>query len=311
MNAKKLISFLPAIALLVGCGDTPTPEPENILQSIEINSNNAKTEYEEGDRIVPDGLIIICNWTRGVINVQYEECPNEFTFSPSLTAPLTVDDTTVTVTFKEKTASYAITVEAAPQAESFSIDFSSVNLGGEKQIFGDEDRFKTNIMAIANSDLLTDISTSKDNTVKIEESEFTSGFEDVQGLIIASSKKDGDITFTFSKKLHKVSIKAQQYYNVFVDYYEGQPYDSCHYDGQRFVDLGEESYFEGYFELDVNGQKFEGPGETYEYDEEWNLIVTVPEIVEEEFTIDSTSLTISAEASVRSRIYEMTFTFEE
>ena len=201
------------------------------------------------------------------------------------------------------------------QYDTYTLDFSSIDLETVNQIFGTEARFKEKVLAAANtgleSPILTDISTTEENSVKIEKSDFPSKYEQVQGLIIGTSSYDGEMSFTFSRTLRSVKIEAQQYYNLYTDYYEGEPYDSAHYDGQRYVDQGEDSYYEGYFLLEVNETSFEGPGETYEYDDNWELIVTIPEVVNVEFVVDSKTLTVSGFESQRARIYSITLEYEK
>lgn len=314
MKVKSSLIFFASLLAISGCGETPTQE--NQLVSISITHSPDDVDYVVGEYLDPTGLVITATGTKETALIAYQGNEADFSFSPSLETALTKDDTSVTVTYKTKTASFTITVaEESVEYETHTLNFSSIDLGSVNQIFGDQDIFKTKILDAANQgleeDYLTDISTSENNSVKIEKSDFPSAYSNVQGLIIGTSSYDGEMSFTFSKKLHSVKIKAQQYYNIFTDYYEGKPYDSAHYDGQEYIDQGEDSYFQGYFLLDVNDESYKGPGETYVYDEDWNLIVTIPEIVEKEFVIDSETLTISGFESQRARIYEMTFSFEK
>lgn len=314
MKVKSSLLFFTSLLAISGCGEAPIEE--NKLISISIAHLPDDTSYVVGEYLDPTGLIITASGTKETQLIAYQGNESEFTFSPSLETALTKDDTTVTVTYKTKTTSFEISVsDEAKEYETHNLNFSTIDLGSVNQIFGDQDLFETIILDAANDGLeegyLTDISTSKNNSVKIEKSDFPSAYSNVQGLIIGTSSNNGDMSFTFSKKLHSVKIKAQQYYNIFTAYYEGQPYDSAHYDGQEYIDQGEDSYYQGYFLLDVNDESYKGPGETYVYDEDWNLIVSIPEIVEEEFVIDSETLTISGFESQRARIYEMTFSFEK
>ena len=318
MKVKTSLIFFASVLAISGCGDTPAEEPNKLI-SISITHSPNKVDYVVGEYLDPTGLVITATGTKETALIAYQGNEAEFTFEPSLESPLTKEDTSVTVTYKTKTASISITVTEQSEEDEYetcTIDFSKIDLGGVKQIFGTQDSFKNKILAAANEGLeegyLTDVSTTDDNSVKIEESEFPSTYEDVQGLIIGTGKYDGEMYFTFSKKLHSVKIKAQQYYNIFTGYYEGQPYDSAYYDGQEYIEVSDDDgYYAGYFLLEVNEQSYKGPGETYVYDEDWNLVVTIPEIVEHEFEIDSSSLTITGFESQRARIYEMTFTFEK
>ena len=215
--------------------------------------------------------------------------------------------------YNDKTLTATLTIRE-PKKQC-AVSFSELDLGNVKQIFGNGDSFNNKIKDYINGcvdePIIDNISTSLNNSVKIEKSDFSGDYENVQGLIIGTSSYDGDMTFNFTKTIHSVTIKLQQYYNIFVDYYQGVKYNSAHYDGQRYVENPEgEDYYEGYFQIDINNQLFEGPGSTYEYDDDWNLIIQIPEIVEHEFVIDSDVLVIRGFESVRTRIYEINFEWE-
>ena len=198
-----------------------------------------------------------------------------------------------------------------PKIESYTIDFSSIDLGSEKQIFGNQEEFKTKILETINKDLeepiLLDVTTTGENSVKIEKSDFVGEYTNVQGLIVATAKYDGELNLQFARECLSVTIKAEQYYNI----YNGGSGTEIHYDGQRYVENPDgEDYYEGYFEIGVNDLDFAGSGETYVYNEDWTLKILLPESETEKFDINSKILTISGYAAVRTRIYEMTFEFE-
>lgn len=198
---------------------------------------------------------------------------------------------------------------------SYTINFSNIDLGESKQIFGTQDAFKNKILEAINIDLeepiLLDVTTSENNSVKIEQSDFISGYTNVQGLIVGTANYDGSINFKFAKELLSVTIKAEQYYNIYTGYSSGTPSPEIHYDGQELVDNPDgEDYYQGVFKIGVNTQEFKGPGKTYVYDEEWHLIIDLPESKTETFEINDDELTIDGYAKYRTRIYEMTFEFE-
>ena len=315
MKLKSSLLICATLLALSGCGEAVNPEPENVLNSIEIDSSLAKVEYKEGDLIDPSNLLIKCNWAKGEIDVHYEECPNEFSFLPSLETELKASDTSVTVTFKGKSSSYGITVSEKEEYDEYTLDFSSIDLGSKRQIFGTEDDFTTLVNEALNDqveeDLLTGINVTANNSVKLEQSDFPSKFENVQGLIIGTSKYDGEIEFQFSRKLHSVSIEIQQYYNIFLE----AGVVKTRYDGQRYVEEGDDYYYEGYYEVEVNEEKVEGSGVSYTYDDTWQVIEldppVIPEIETQTVTIDDTSLSIYGFAAVRTRIYKLTLQFEK
>lgn len=315
MKLKSTLLVCAALLALSGCGEAVNPEPENTLNSIEIDSSLAKVKYKEGDLLDPSNLLIKCNWTKGEIDVYYEECPTEFTFLPSLETELKTSDTSVTVTFKGKSSSYEITVSQKEEYEEYTLDFSSIDMGSKRQIFGTEDDFTTLVSKALNDqveeDLLTGINVTTNNSVKLEQSDFPSKFDNVQGLIIGTSKYDGEIEFQFSKKLHSVSIEIQQYYNIFLE----SGVIKTRYDGQRYVEEGDDYYFEGYYEIEVNEEKVEGSGVSYTYDDTWQVIELdppiIPEIETQTVTIDDSSLSIYGFAAVRTRIFKLILQFEK
>ena len=314
MKLKSSLLACATLLALSGCGESVNPEPENVLNSIEIDSSLAKVEYKEGDLLDPSNLLIKCNWTKGEIDVYYEECPTEFTFLPSLETELKTSDTSVTVTYKGKSSSYEITVSEKEEYEEYTLDFSSIDMGSKRQIFGTEDDFTTLVSKALNDqveeDLLTGINVTTNNSVKLEQSDFPSKFDNVQGLIIGTSKYDGEIEFQFSKKLHSVSIEIQQYYNIFLE----SGVVKTRYDGQRYVEEGDD-YYEGYYEVEVNEEKVEGSGVSYTYDDTWQVIELdppiIPEIETQTVTIDDTSLSICGFAAVRTRIFKLILQFEK
>ena len=314
MKLKSSLLACATLLALSGCGESVNPEPENVLNSIEIDSSLAKVEYKEGDLLDPSNLLIKCNWTKGEIDVYYEECPAEFTFLPSLETELKTSDTSVTVTFKGKSSSYEITVSEKEEYEEYTLDFSSIDMGSKRQIFGTEDDFTTLVSKALNDqveeDLLTGINVTSNNSVKLEQSDFPSKFDNVQGLIIGTSKYDGEIEFQFSKKLHSVSIEIQQYYNIFLE----SGVVKTRYDGQRYVEEGDD-YYEGYYEVEVNEEKVEGSGVSYTYDDTWQVIEldppVIPEIETQTVTINDTSLSICGFAAVRTRIFKLILQFEK
>lgn len=315
MRVKNLLFLLPALSLMAGCGDTP-PAPQNELIKIEINTAPTKTEYTVGEKLDPAGLVINCVGTLETKAVAYESIKEEVIFAPSLEKELALTDTLVEITYKEKKTSFTIEVkENTPKTLSCKMDFSSIDMGSKRQIFGTEDAFADLVSNAINSqadeDLLTSLEVSTENSVKLEKSEFPNGIKDVQGLIVGTSKYDGEITFNFSKKITKATFTIQQYYNIYLN----KGVLTTRYDGQRPVETEDDYYFEGYYEIEVNNQKIEGTGASYTYDEYWNVIEldppVIPDIETKQVEINSKNLTIYGFGGVRTRIYQLALEFEE
>ncbi len=318
MKFNSSLLICASLLALSGCGETNNPEPENILNSIEIDCSLAKVDYKEGDLLDPSNLIIKCNYTKGEISVHYEECPSEFSFLPSLETELKTTDASVKVTYKGKSSSYSITVsEKEIEYDEYSVNFSTIDLGTSDILQSSDSTFNSKVIGYINQDnnFLSDVEVENpsSNGVKIQKKVFYGDYGSAQGLIIGGQEIDGKMTFTFAKELSYVVIKAQQYYNPQLDYTAGTPFLNPNYDGQEYIEIEEEPYyyFEGYFKLGVNETSWRGTGVGIEYDEDWNILVKTPEINERKFDINSSSLIIEGYASERARILEMTFGFEK
>ena len=94
--------------------------PENpTVEKVEIKANPAKTEYKEGDKFDPTGLVLTVKYDKGEDKeVAYGDATKaDFTFSPSLDTALKTSDEKVTVTYAGKTAEIGIEVKADTPVE--------------------------------------------------------------------------------------------------------------------------------------------------------------------------------------------------
>ena len=84
-----------------------------------IKANPAKTEYKEGDKFDPTGLVLTVKYDKGEDKeVAYGDATKaDFTFSPSLDTALKTSDEKVTVTYAGKTAEIGIEVKADTPVE--------------------------------------------------------------------------------------------------------------------------------------------------------------------------------------------------
>ena len=215
MKFKTTLLLFASALVLAGCGESPTPQ--NVLESIQINSAHAKTEYSVGDTISPTGLYIIRNYTLERDEVEYDDIASECTFSPSLTTPLQESDTSVTVTYKGKSASYSITV--SPQTSQVTADFTERHTQeGEIPTTGNTDnvtKFKQtlNQYYITNEDLaITSLSgayaqiTGDSKGFQVTE---TRNYDQV--LVLGGRKQIADITLTFATTIRNVTINCEAY----------------------------------------------------------------------------------------------------
>lgn len=298
MRFKSFLLLLAASLTIVACEDD---KPASKEQYITLTANGEyKEEYQAGEFFDPTGLMFEACTKKDCFTLTYDSIKDELTFAPSLTTPLTANDTSVRITYKNVHTDVTIIVGDTLKA---TVSFADYDLGGVNQIFGTDanDAKILEYMQASDDTLFTGFTSTRNNSVKIELSEFPSGHDNVQGLIIGTGKKDGSVTFNFSTTVKSVRIKAQQYYNIFTY----SPY--IHYDGQVYneeTDL----YEEGYFELGINNETWRGTGVTYikkasgEYD-----LDNIPEVNTGTFEINSNTLTIDGYGGARTRIYEMTF----
>lgn len=84
------------------------------LTSIAVSTAPTKTSYVVDETFSPTGLVITRNYSNSTSDTYtYAGHTSEFTFSPSLSTPLTVSDTSVTITYGGKSCSQAITVSTS------------------------------------------------------------------------------------------------------------------------------------------------------------------------------------------------------
>ena len=148
----------------------------------------------------------------------------------------------------------------------YKVDFEQFDLGGNKMYQSKQDGFDDNLLSYfqqATDNLTTSFTATKDNRVKIEESEFVENYQDVKGLILGSKNYDGEISLEFSKKLHSVSIEIEQYYNIYYGYDFGQKQVQITYDCQEYDESLDE--YVGYSTITANNSRWKGTGKTYLY----------------------------------------------
>ena len=138
MKTKCLFALL-SVALLLTCCSSPSPSApeEPKLEKIELLSGPDITSYFVGDLFDPTGVSITATYSDEKSEVvEYDTNKEAFTFSPSLSTPLRVEDTKVTLTYEKLTLDIAISVEVEviPTEVSFTInDIDSLCIHTELQ----------------------------------------------------------------------------------------------------------------------------------------------------------------------------------
>ncbi len=111
-------SFLPFFVYLVNDGGSSSPT----VSSIQITNAPTKLTYTAGECFDPTGLLIKATYSdNSKVTVEYALHSSDFSFTPSLTTPLTTSNTSVSISYGGASASQAITVNAAPTLSSISL----------------------------------------------------------------------------------------------------------------------------------------------------------------------------------------------
>ena len=99
--------------------DTPVEPETPTVDKVEIKANPAKTEYKEGEKFDPKGLVLTVTMSDGTTKVVAygPETAKDFSFNPSLNTKLTADTKKVTVTYGGQSADVAVSVKADPSED--------------------------------------------------------------------------------------------------------------------------------------------------------------------------------------------------
>ena len=102
------------------------------VSSIGVSINPTKTSYMVGETFNPTGLVISRSFSDSTGDTySYVGHENDFSFNPSLSTPLTAQDTTIEVTHSSKTCNVSIVVKS----------LSSISINGYKTSFIEGDAF--------------------------------------------------------------------------------------------------------------------------------------------------------------------------
>ena len=134
-TADKGSFWITTIVVTTSGGSTKT------LKSIAVQTPPTKTTYYAGETFDPTGLVITRTYDSGDPDTYaYEGHTSDFSFSPSTSTPLTMSNTSITITYGGKTTTQDITVSAAPtytvtwMSNGESYTTTSVT-GGQKPTF--------------------------------------------------------------------------------------------------------------------------------------------------------------------------------
>ena len=282
MRAKFLLTlFIPA--LLVGCGNNQPQQDKNKLKEVTLESEPTKTNYVVDEFFEPAGLSIKTLTFGGQEDIViYSATNDKFTFTPSLTTPLTLEDTSVKVTYEGFDLTVSITVnEPVIPTYSHSINFQNAQITKTTDTSTFEERFLPNFIH-EGEQLLANLQTAgflqvvkNDQTI-----EYTSWSEKV--LSIGNGDGGRSLELTFKDKLISVEIEARAHV--------------------KFYLYGDKISADSNSVLHINNSSWTFPTPTFEeYDTETKR-----------FTVNSNKLTLSTNdvANGRVTIFKITFNLE-
>lgn len=162
---------------------------EKVLEKIEITTNPNKTAYEEGEKFDKTGMVVTA-----VYSDNSKETVTDYTYTP--TGSLTKNDTKITITYKDKTATVTITVkEKTPPVVEKTLDKIEITTNPSKMEYEVGEKFdKTGMVVTA---IYSD--TSQETVT-----EYT--YEPTGNL----TKADNKITVTYQGKTATLNITVNE-----------------------------------------------------------------------------------------------------
>ena len=117
---------------------------EKVLEKIEITTNPNKTAYEEGEKFDKTGMVVTA-----IYSDSSKETVTDYTYMP--TGSLTKNDTKITITYKNKTATVTITVkEKTPPVVEKTLERIEVTTNPNKTAYEEGEKFdKTGMVVTA------------------------------------------------------------------------------------------------------------------------------------------------------------------
>ena len=117
---------------------------EKVLEKIEITTNPNKTAYEEGEKFDKTGMVVTA-----VYSDNSKETVTDYAYTP--TGSLTKNDTKITITYKDKTATVTITVkEKTPPVVEKTLERIEITKNPNKTEYEEGEKFdKTGMVVTA------------------------------------------------------------------------------------------------------------------------------------------------------------------
>ena len=198
-NTKVTVTYKEKTADIIITVNPKEEEPK--VTGIEVKTA-PKTEYTEGDKFDPTGLVLTVKYDKGGDKeVAYDDTTKAaFAFSPSLETALKTSDKKVTVTYAEKTADITIKVNAG-QVEEPKVTGIEVKTAPKTE-YTEGDKFDpTGLVLTVKYDKGGDKEVAYDDTTK-------AAFAFSPSLETALKTSDEKVTVTYAEKTADITIKV-------------------------------------------------------------------------------------------------------
>ena len=193
---------------------------EKVLEKIEITTNPNKTAYEEGEKFDKTGMVVTA-----VYSDNSKETVTDYAYTP--TGSLTKNDTKITITYKDKTATVTITVkEKTPPVVEKTLERIEVTTNPNKTAYEEGEKFdKTGMVVTAvysdnSKETVTDYAYTPTGSLTKNDTKITITYKD----------KTATVTITVKEKTPPVVEKTLEKIEVTTnpnktEYEEGEKFD--------------------------------------------------------------------------------------
>ena len=196
---------------------------EKILEKIEITTNPNKTAYEEGEKFDKTGMVVTA-----VYSDNSKETVTDYAYTP--TGSLTKNDTKITITYKDKTATVTITVkEKTPPVVEKTLEKIEVTTNPNKTAYEEGEKFdKTGMVVTAvysdnSKETVTDYAYTPTGSLTKNDTKITITYKD----------KSATVTITVKEKTPPVVEKTLERIEVTTN-----PNKTAYEEGERFDKTG-------------------------------------------------------------------------
>ena len=196
---------------------------EKVLEKIEITTNPNKTAYEEGEKFDKTGMVVTA-----VYSDNSKETVTDYAYTP--TGSLTKNDTKITITYKDKTATVTITVkEKTPPVVEKTLERIEITKNPNKTEYEKGEKFdKTGMVVTAvysdnSKETVTDYAYTPTGSLTKNDIKITITYKD----------KTATVTITVKEKTPPVVEKTLERIEVTTN-----PNKTAYEEGERFDKTG-------------------------------------------------------------------------